>query len=384
MRLRLPLVSSWDSMSSMAINRRTFLVTSTALLVLTPSIARPGEDDGLPRFLSTAKLADGSHALVIVAVDGRLLREIPLRGRGHDVALSPDMRMAVAFARRPGTFAVAIDLIGSTPPRLFETPIDRHFYGHGVFSGDGRLLYATENDFASARGMLGVYDVAAGFQRIGEIPSHGVGPHDVLLLPDGNTLCVANGGIETHPAAGREKLNLSTMQPSLAFIDRGTGELLAKHELSQDIRHLSIRHLCVDAGGTVWFGGQWEGAMDQSPELIGWARIDRAIRFIEPDDAMGLLLKGYIGSVATTGDRRILAASAPRAGRMLYVDTEHGKVVGETVMPDCCGTAPASENAIAVSSGLGELRSERPCEGSAQSRVIPGVAFDNHMRRLNA
>ena len=35
----------------------------------------------------------------------------------------------------------------------------RHFFGHGVFSPDGKLLYATENDFEAARGVIGVYDV---------------------------------------------------------------------------------------------------------------------------------------------------------------------------------------------------------------------------------
>ena len=87
----------------------------------------------------------------------------------------------------------------------------RHFFGHGAFSPDGRLLYATENDFDNARAVVGVYDVGSGFARIGEFGTQGVGAHELLLSPDGELLVVANGGIETHPDYGRAELNLDTM-----------------------------------------------------------------------------------------------------------------------------------------------------------------------------
>ncbi len=96
----------------------------------------------------------------------------------------------------------------------------RHFFGHGVFSPDGALLYATENDFDNAAGMVGIYDARSGFARIGEFPTHGVGPHELLLLGDGRTIAIANGGIETHPDFGRAKLNLPTMKPSFVLVDR--------------------------------------------------------------------------------------------------------------------------------------------------------------------
>ena len=50
---------------------------------------------------------------------------------------------------------------------------------------------------------------SADFARVGEFPTHGVGPHELLLLGDGRTLAVANGGIETHPDFGRAKLNIA-------------------------------------------------------------------------------------------------------------------------------------------------------------------------------
>ncbi len=144
----------------------------------------------------------------------------------------------------------------------------------------------------------------------------------MILLSDGKTLAVANGGIETHIETGREKLNLDSMQPSLAFVDSTTGRLISQHMQSAGLHKLSIRHLAQDARGAVWFGCQWEGVDAETPELVGCAGIDKPLRIIEPSKPMGAELAGYIGAVALSGDGRLLAASAPRAGRIVYIDTE--------------------------------------------------------------
>ncbi|HBM41824.1 MAG TPA: DUF1513 domain-containing protein, partial [Sulfitobacter sp.] len=62
-------------------------------------------------------------------------------------------------------------------------------------------------------------------------------------LPGGDTLVVANGGIDTHPDSGRAKLNIPTMRPNLTYInDR---RILEQIELPHDMHRNSIRHLAV-------------------------------------------------------------------------------------------------------------------------------------------
>ena len=195
-------------------------------------------------------------------------------------------------------------------------------------------------------------------------PTYGIGPHEAILLSDGKTLAVANGGIETHIETGREKLNLDSMQPSLAFVDSTTGRLISQHMQGAGLHKLSIRHLAQDARGAVWFGCQWEGVDAETPELVGCAGIDQALRIIEPSKPMGAELAGYIGAVALSGDGRLLAASAPRAGRIVYIDTERFAVVGETHLLDSCGVTGASPGGFAMSSGMGVLQS-----GSARSHA---------------
>lgn len=373
-------------MSSMAIDRRNFLI-GTALLFSSVSRAFAGvvaeEDlDGVESgdLIAACRRPDGGYSVVIVTADGAILRELPLKERGHDIAFDRASGWAVVFARRPGSFALAFDVHNRREPVLFTTPANRHFYGHGVFSADGRLLYATEHDNDTRQGLLGVYNVTNGFKRIGELPTYGIGPHEVILMSDGKTLVAANGGIETHIETGRQKLNVATMVPSLAFIDSTSGALLAQHEHRGALHKLSIRHIAEDGRGAIWFGGQWEGEVADSPEIVGCATMDKPLRIIEPKRPMGAALAGYIGAVAIDGDGRMLAASAPRAGRILYVDTETWQVASETQIMDSCGLTSISAKEFAMSSGMGVLQTERPDHTHLTMATFPGRSFDNHLR----
>ena len=145
-----------------------------------------------PAFVAGRRDGAG-HAAVVLDASGRTIFTEHLAARGHGAAVSPDGRRAVVFARRPGRFALVLDLERRMSTGRFAPPPGRHFYGHGLFSPDGRLVYATENDYEAERGVLGVYDTSAGHRRVGELDTHGIGPHEAVLMRDGRTIAVANG-----------------------------------------------------------------------------------------------------------------------------------------------------------------------------------------------
>lgn len=384
-------VSSWGSTSSMAIDRRLFLAGALVALtapraVLAAEAKAAGAESAEAVYAAAARRGSGGYAVLLVSGDGRVLREIPLTSRAHDIAIDRVHRRAVACARRPGYFALAFDLDGRAEPEIFAPPRDRHFYGHGAFAPDGRLIYMTEHNVETGEGMIGVYDAVGGFHRVGEFPSYGIGPHEAILLADGKTLVAANGGFGSDPATGRESIDVAGMEPNMAFIDAETGALKARHGLPPEINLLSIRHLAADANGNVWFGGQWQGAIEDAPQLIGRGRIDGAITLIEPtgdaDGSSGVVLRGYVGSVAVCAEGRLLAASAPRAGRVVYTDTESGKIVHEVALKDACGLASGGPRAFAISSGHGALRIEGETEKDARETDFASTEFDNHLRRI--
>ena len=114
--------------------------------------------------------------------------------------------------------------------------------------------------------MIGLYDVADNYRRLGEYPSHGIGPHELILMPDGQTLAIANGGIRTHPDHGRAKLNLGSMKPSLVFADIAAGQHLDQADLPES--QLSIRHLTMLRGGRIAIALQFEGAKTADVPLV--------------------------------------------------------------------------------------------------------------------
>lgn len=330
-------------------------------------------------FLAPCRRAGGSFGVLVLSERGETIRDIDLPARGHDIAVDAMRGHAVAFARRPGTFAVAFDVAGMRPTKIFTAPANRHFYGHGAFSADGRLLYATENDFAAGRGKIGIYDLSVGYARIGEFDTHGVGPHEALLLPDGRTLAVANGGIETNPAWGREKLNLPSMAPSLALLDTTNGECLALHALPKDKHMLSIRHMAVGADGSLWFGTQWEGDPLETPPLVGRLGRSGGLVLAEIGGAELGAMRSYVGAMAASRDGSMIAASAPRGGFLCYWDAASARFLGRTEIADSSGITGIGEGVFLASSGAGAIVEASP--GGARARGSAPVAFDNHLRR---
>jgi hypothetical protein len=146
---------------------------------------------------------------------------------------------------------------------------------------------------------------------------------------------------------------------------------------------LSIRHIAADAQGAVWFGGQWEGDVAEAPELIGHARVDQPLKLIAPSAPLGAALKGYIGSMAASGDGSVIAASAPKAGRILYISSESGGVIADSALKDGCGVAGDQGSGFAVTSGLGVFRHETARAKILSETTIADIAFDNHLRRLS-
>ena len=356
----------------MAIDRREFLKAVTALGVM--PIATLARADSSPAFVAAKVDGPSSFSVAVLDQAGTILWTEGLDARGHDIAVSPDRATAVVFGRRPGFFALVLDLRGRRKATTFAPPDGRHFYGHGFFSADGRLLYATENDYEAERGVLGVYDVAAGYRRIGELDAHGIGPHEALLMRDGRTIAVGNGGVATHPDFDRLKLNLATMEPSLVYLDAATGDLIEKVTLPHTLHQLSIRHMAESADGTIWFGGQYEGAETDTIDLVGTHRPGGDARLIgAPGDAYAGMHQ-YVGAVATNRDGSVVAATSPVGGHVLLFDAKTRNLVDDRAIGDVCGIAPDGPDFF-ISDGHGRL-----WQGRNLISEDPGVAWDNHVR----
>jgi hypothetical protein len=321
--------------------------------------------------------------VAVIDERGRDRLVLPVEARGHSFAIDAPRRRAVAFARSPGKHAVAFDVDGRSNPVPLTCPTDRHFFGHGIFTPDGRLMLATENDYEAGRGVTGIYDVEAGFRRTGEFATGGVGPHEAVLMPDGTTLCIANGGILTHPDYDRLKLNLDTMKPSLAYVNTATGEIVEQVSLAPELHQLSIRHLVIDGGGAVWFGCQHQGDATDRPPLVGRHRRGREPELFAGPSNVLRAFDNYIGSMAVDASGGIVATSSPHGGLVAFWDAATGRQLGHQKIADGCGVAPLRSHHVLATSGRGAIADMTPAgETLLVEPAQAKPAWDNHLRRI--
>ena len=365
--------------------RRKFLLGSGAALLaagIRPSAAATARSD--ETFFSGR--ADGAGHFQVVAFDGGgdILLDCALPARCHAIAVRPDGAQCVAVARRPGTFAVIVD-VGKRAlvQEIVATP-GRTFAGHGVFSADGRWLLLTEDDTDLEEGFVSVRDVDDGYRIVRSFRTHGVGPHELLWTADARTIAVANGGILINPDSGRAPLNVDSMQPSLALIDATDGSLQHAIQLPAELHQLSIRHLALLSGRRVAFGMQYQGPLVDDVPLVGILAPDGSVRLLDMPDGLGPRSRQYIGSVAADASGRWLATSAPRGNVILFWDTEAGAFAGSVDLADGCGLSrTSSAGELLLTSGTGVVEraagDERLRTQRLESALLADGQWDNHV-----
>ena len=376
----------------MGINRRQWLglafVAAVAPQRAVGAAVEPGSALRGPLYLAARKLG-GNYEAVLLTEGGQVLRSVRLSGRGHSFALDSSSGTVVAFARQPGTQAVIFSCDPgklNEPARVFHTPQGRHFSGHGAFSADGQLLYAAENDFEAGRGVIGLYRLnpsSGGFDRVGEWASAGIGPHEIILDVKQHRLCVANGGLLTHPDYDKLVLNRDTMQASLAYLDVSNGQILSRHVLPARQHQQSIRHVVLDHRQSAWFGCQYQGSRAHQIPLVGYHSGSGSLEWVQADDEIWHAMQHYVGSIAFDPITRVVAASSPVGGVVAYWDAASKTFLAMHDLPDGCGVAPASQGGFIVNSGFGRWAHWRP--GMAAPKVLKSdqsVAWDHHLRTL--
>lgn len=346
--------------------RRGFLAGLGALTSL-PALS--WADVGSPAFLAAGKRGDG-FVLAGIGAAGQRLFDLELPARGHAGAAHPSLAQAVAFARRPGQFALVIDCATGAVRHRLTPPLGRQFNGHGVYSADGSLLMTSEVVAEGSAGRIGLWDTRT-YTRVGEWETGGIGPHDIRRLPDGR-LIVANGGIATDPS-DRTKLNLPTMRPNLALLSP-EGALLDMAELPPELRQNSIRHLALVPGG-VAFAMQWEGDGAESVPLLGLWGPGAAPRAVDWPQGQMLAMKGYAGSIAATGDGALIALTSAPGGVVIVCDGA-GVPLAIHLRADISGVSAMGAGFVATD-GQGVVWA---CDAAGLAPLSRGdTLWDNHL-----
>ena len=339
------------------------------------------------RFIGCRVERGGRYLASVFDESGCIHHDVPLPGRGHGFAVQPATGHVVAFARRPGDWALILDpSAGAVLARLAATG-DRHFYGHGAFSPDGSVLYTSENRFEDGAGVIGVWDATGNWRRMHEWSSHGVGPHEIRVFGGGTRLAIANGGIRTHPDTGRAKLNLETMISSLAVLDTAGGRLVRSSSFDARLRRLSIRHIDIDRDSRIALAMQHEGSRRDRVPLLAFDRDARLAPTYAPVE-IGDRMRQYAGSVSFDASGHYVAVTHPHEGIVsLWASGStrwFARWVAEVELADTCGIACGAGPGVFIATGAGG-RIARIDARTGESTVLAfseGSHWDNHLLAL--
>ncbi|WP_290698178.1 DUF1513 domain-containing protein [Amphritea sp.] len=370
----------------MEINRRHFCqILGSAVLL--PSLTLAADDasrSAKPKFASAAKDSAGQFHLYLIGQQGEVMLDHLLPGRAHHTEVHPQLPLLACIARRPGSF---IDLVDYREQRLVKRIIagsGRHFFGHGIFSDDGRWLITTENEISSGQGRVVIRALEANYPIIADYPSDGIGPHELVQQPGSPVLIVANGGIHTHPDHGREKLNLDHMQPSLLRLNILTGKRLEQQQLPAHLHQLSIRHIDTNQQGTTVIALQYQGDKGHNLPLVAVHHPGQPIELLRAPPAVNLAMKGYCGSARFDHSGRFAAVSAPRGDLISFWDLHENRFISSIKSRDGCGLAATGNSTeFIISAGTGRcLRHNLQRGTTVRLPSTIATAWDNHLATL--
>jgi hypothetical protein len=249
---------------------------------------------------------DRRYDLCVLDLDapGTSLTLIPMGFFGHGFAPHPRHPERLAVFEKRGRGACEIDLKSGAVTRPIETAASREFYGHGAYSPDGTLLYATETVVeGDYEGVIVVRD-AESHEILGELPSFGSSPHDCQLVDGGRVMVVANGG---GPRNG--------VPPSVTYVDVREERLLERLELENP--DINAGHLdSTPEGGLAVVSAQREGLPDRDPGGISLRLADGSFRTLTEPRKLVERLFGETLSVCIHEPTGIVGATTP-AGNLL-------------------------------------------------------------------
>jgi hypothetical protein len=301
--------------------RRCFLAGLGAVALGGSAYAAPAEPRAARQRLAAAwRLPDGSaeelDRVGVLEIDWAasrisVLADHPAPGRAHGLMAMPDGGF-VAVANRPGRWLLRCDAQGRVTQRhaLEDDGAPHTLGGHAMLSADGQRLFTCETNPDTGDGWIGVRSTDT-LRRLGEFPSQGLDPHQMLLDGQGR-LWVANGGIP-RLRDGR-KTAMERMAPSLVQLAPDDGRLLAQHRL--DDPRLSLRHMAWAEGGermgvALQAEHDDEARRREAPLL---AVLEHGRLGLPTRDAQGA---GYAGDIAA-GPGGGFVLSGQRTGRGLW------------------------------------------------------------------
>ncbi len=303
--------------------------------------------------------------LSIVDLDATVLqpRLVVLDFEAHGYAPDPRDPNKIVLFQKHGAGCAEIDLAEGKVIRKLEASKGAQFYGHGAFSPDGSVLYATESVIEeSYRGIISVRDGVT-FKLTGEFPTFGAAPHDCALIDNGKTMVVTNGGGTLKGAV-----------PCVTYVSTEKKELIEKLEFGSE--NINAGHLVVGKKGDLAVSSaRREGLPVESLGGLSVRPHGKEFKTLtQPDDVYKKMI-GETLSLCFNEDTRVVGATNPYGNIVTFWNIDTGALVRKIEVANPRGLVLTLNNEFFVLSYLKDpvvaLVDGKTCE------PVKGSKFDN-------
>ena len=267
------------------------------------------------------------------------LHRIAMPSFAHGIVPNPnDPNLLVTFQKR-GRGGTEVSLKTGEVLRTIDLAPERQFYGHGAYSADGSLLYATETIVGGAfEGKIAVRDSKT-HKYLGDFPSYGSSPHDSHLIDNGAVMAITNGG---GPIRGGTP-------PNVAFVDVATQKLIEKLEF--DDADMNAGHLSLSARGDLVVVSSFRDGLEDKPNVKGGISIrpaGGAFRTLKQPSEIVAQMLGETLSVCIDENSHTAAATTPMGNLLTFWDVRSGDLLRAEVVPQPKGVTLTLDGAYYV------------------------------------
>lgn len=154
---------------------------------------------------------------------------IPAPCLGHEITVNPTLSNQVFATEKSGPTAYMADISKNTLIREVTLKENSVFYGHGIFSGDGKYLYATVMNYDDNAGYISMRDSST-LQEVKRLASFGSHPHQLRWVKKDKVIAVANAFSPI----------ITTNHSLLNYINIETGELVKSFHTNVRSRHFTV------------------------------------------------------------------------------------------------------------------------------------------------
>lgn len=315
----------------MSLHRRRFLEISSCLgaaglllpgWTLTAFAQEQAQQDA---WLLGSGIRDGNAFVLFSNLTSNRFGRIPIPTLGHSILRHPAKAYTALSIPKKMSVMSEVDLKSKKLIQSIDAGPGMSFYGHGAFNKDGSKFFTSEIEFETQKGVVKIRDGKT-YREIGRVDSHGLRPHDIMLIENDTIAILTHGGLDRN-----QKDTAIDLRTNVTFVELATGKLLKR--LVPDRSGFEIGHVALSKDGYLL-----GGSFPQSGETYGdtfVAKPNGKFTQLEvPPAPIAKKLKDQILSLALDSERALVAATSPKSGLVLFWNYKKNKFLKALEMKD--------------------------------------------------